>query len=178
MRLLISISRRVVWPTLLAAVSGCATTSPSIHSLESSHEFSYSGGRGVQDFAAHPNAVVPAVFASLTDLQMSEVQPTRDGVVTRIEARTRDGRAVSVTVRPRDGAAQVGARIGWFGDEALSKALLERVGVRAGTRDPEAIPDEPPSTPSGNPYFSRSAIPDEVMLRDLADAPYHDRVIP
>ena len=70
------------------------------------------------------------------------------------------------------------ARIGWFGDEALSQALLERVGVRAGTRAPEAIPDEPPSTPSGNPYFSRSAISDEVMLRDLADAPYHDRVVP
>jgi len=172
------ISRGVVWTTLLATASGCATTSPPTHHLESSTEFSYSGGRGVQDFAVPPSAVVPAVFASLTDLQMSEAEPARDGVVTRIEARTRDGRAVSVTIRPRAGVSQVGARIGWFGDEALSKALLERVGVRAGTRAPEAIPDDPPSTPAGNPYFSRSAIPDEVMLRDLADAPYHDRVVP
>jgi len=173
-----AISRRSLWLALLAFAPGCATTSPLIHSIESSAEFSYSAGRGVQDFAAPPSAVIPAVFAALTDLQMDDPQPARDGVVTRIEARTRDGRAVSLTVRPRAGATQVGARIGWFGDEALSKALLERVGVRAGTQAPEAIPDEPPSTPSGNPYFSRSAIPDEVMLRDLADAPYHDRVIP
>jgi len=173
-----TISQAATWLFALALTPGCATTAPITHTAESTSEFSYSAGRGVQDIAAPPGAVVPAVLASLTDLQMTEVEPSRDGVVTRVEARTRDGRAVSVTIRPRAGAAQVGARIGWFGDEALSKALLERVGVRAGTRDPEAIPDEPPSTPSGNPYFSRDAISNEVMLRDLADAPYHDRVIP
>lgn len=162
----------------MAIASGCATTSPMIHSTESSAEFSYSAGRGVQDFAAPPSAVAPAVLAALADLKMSDAEPARDGVVSRVEARTSDGRAVSVTIRPRAGATQVGARIGWFGDEPLSKALLERVGVRVGALPPEAIPDEPPSAPSGNPYFSRSAIPDEVMLRDLADSPYNDRVIP
>lgn len=173
-----TISGWILWLALTAIASGCATTSPMIHSLESSAEFSYSAGRGVQDFAAPPSAVIPAVLAAVADLQMSDAEPARDGVVNRIEARTSDGRAVSVTVRPRAGATQVGVRIGWFGDEPLSKALLGRVGVRAGALPPEAIPDEVPSAPAGNPYFSRSAIPDEVMLRDLADSPYNDRVIP
>lgn len=174
-----TISLPTAWLIALALAPGCATTAPLAHTTtESSTEFSYSAGRGVQDILAPPSAVVPAALAALADLQMTEVEPSRDGVVTRIEARTLDGRAVSVTIRPRAGATQVGARIGWFGDQALSQALVERVGIRAGTRAPEAIPDEPPSTPSGNPYFSRDAISNEVMLRDLADAPYHDRVIP
>lgn len=167
-----------LWAASMVVAPGCATTSPMIHSVESSAEFSYSAGRGVQDFSAPPSEVIPAVLESLGDLQMDGIEPSRDGVVSRVEARTRDGRAVSVTIRPRAGATQVGARIGWFGDEPLSKALLDRVGVRVGLLPPEAIPEEPPSAPSGNPYFSRSAIPDEVMLRDLADSPYNDRVIP
>jgi hypothetical protein len=109
---------------------------------------------------------------------MGRVHQAQDGSVVRIEARTEDDRAVTVTLRFRQGATQVGVRIGRFGDEPLSRALLERVGVRLGTRDPEAIPAAAPSAPSSNPYFSRTAIPDSVMLKDFADAPYHDRVVP
>jgi hypothetical protein len=68
--------------------------------------------------------------------------------------------------------------VGWFGDEPLSRALLERAGVRLGSRDPEAIPAAAPSAPSHNPFFSRSAVPDAVMLRDLAESLQRDRVIP
>ncbi len=169
---------RAALTTLLLLSTGCATTSPMIDPIESATEFTYSTGRGVQDFPAPLSAVGPAVLSALGDLQMDGVRQAHDGAVARFEARTTDDRAITVTVRSRPGSTQVGARIGWFGDEALSRALLERVGVRVGTRSPEAIPDAPPSTPSGNPFFSRSAIPDEVMLRDLADSPYHDRVVP
>jgi hypothetical protein len=73
---------------------------------------------------------------------------------------------------------QVAIRVGWFGDEPLSQAILERMGVRLGSRPPEAIPAAAPSAPSRNPFFARDAVPDSVMLRDFAEAPYRDRVVP
>jgi hypothetical protein len=76
------------------------------------------------------------------------------------------------------GYTQVAVRAGWFGDEPLSQAILERVGIRLGNRNPESIPTKAPSAPSANPFFSRDAVPDSVMLRDFAEAPYRDRVIP
>ena len=82
------------------------------------------------------------------------------------------------TIRPHREMTQVTIRVGWFGDEPLTKALLERIEVRLGTRSPEAIPATVPTAPSSNPYFARDAIPDSVMLRDFADARYNDRVIP
>ena len=73
---------------------------------------------------------------------------------------------------------RVSCRIGWFGDEPLSRTLLERIGVRLGTLPPAAIPDRPPSAPASNPIFSRDAVPDSVIFRDFAEAPYRDRVNP
>ena len=87
-------------------------------------------------------------------------------------------RPVKVTIRSFQGQTQVGVRAGWFGDEAMSKAPLDRVGVRLGNQPPEAIPTETPSTPAGNPFFSRKAVSDLEMFRDIAEAPYRDRVIP
>ena len=47
-----------------------------------------------------------------------------------------------------------------------------------GTQPPAAIPAQPPSRPASNPFFSRAAVPDEVILRDVADAPYRDSLLP
>ncbi len=70
---------------------------------------------------------------------------------------------------------RVSCRVGWFGDELFSKALLRRVGIRLGTPPPEAIPEKAPSSPAGNPYFSREAVSDYEMMRDYIEAPYPDR---
>jgi hypothetical protein len=83
-----------------------------------------------------------------------------------------------VTVRTLAGSSTTTARVGWFGDQALSRAILDRIGVRLGELPPEPIPDTIPSTPARNPFFSREAVPDEIMLRDQADAAFNDRVIP
>jgi hypothetical protein len=173
-----SATGRILLTALLLASAGCATTSPFIDPIGGGSAFSFSAGRGMQDFPATLSAVAPAVIAAMDDLRMGQARQSQDGAVLRIEARTEDDRPVAVTLRFRQGATQAGVRIGRFGDEPLSRTLLERVGVRLGTRDPEAIPVDAPSAPSGNPYFSRDAIPDSVMLKDFADAPYRDRVVP
>jgi hypothetical protein len=95
-----------------------------------------------------------------------------------LSGRVPDGRPVTVTVRSRGAGSAVGVRVGRFGDEALGRALLDRVGVRLGTRPPAPIAPETPSTPGSNPFFSRAAVPDAVMLRDQAEAGYRDRPAP
>ena len=164
---------------LLLIAEGCAVTSPRVVSSASEEPgFSFSAGQGAQSFAASPAAVATAAGEALGDLGMRDVRPRRDGTVIRCEAVAADGRSAAVTIRARAGATSAAVRVGWFGDEALSRAILERIGVRLGELPPEPVADAPLSTPGSNPFFSRSAVPDSVMLRDQADAPYTDRVIP
>jgi hypothetical protein len=160
--------------------SGCATMSPSSVTEEArpATSFTYSSGRGVQNFTASPAAIRTAVLEAIDDLNMNVVGRGRDGAVTQIDGRTSDGRTVTVTLRPQQGTTRISCRVGWFGDQPLSQALLERIGIRLGTLPPAAIPDQAPSHPAANPIFSREAVPDEVILRDFAEAPYRDRVDP
>jgi hypothetical protein len=95
-----------------------------------------------------------------------------------LSGRGADGRPVTVTVRSRGNGSVVSVRVGRFGDEALCRALLDRIGVRLGTLPPAPIPAEAPSTPGSQPFFSRAAVPDAVMLRDQAEAGYRDSPAP
>jgi hypothetical protein len=170
-----------VWCILTAcawSAPGCAALPRERTEEPAAPGFAYAAGRATQGFAAPPSAVLAALNDAMGDLNLLAIRPTREGTVSRIESSTPDRRTVAANVRSNQGITQVAVRVGWFGDEALSKALLGRVGVRLGTREPEAIPASAPSFPSANPFFARDAVPDSVMLRDLAEAPYRDRVIP
>jgi hypothetical protein len=137
----------------------------------------YGGGRAVQEFVIPGDRVRVAVSEALDDLKMTSIKGKRNGAVIEVNARTEDNRAVLVTVRPHDGQTRVSCRIGLFGDELLSKAVLERTAIRLGTLPPAAIPDKPPSS-SPLSMLPRVAPPDDQTLRDVAEAPYRDRVIP
>lgn len=169
-------NRRTALAALLALGTGCALPKPV--AVPISREFDYSVGQGSQTFPVPVSAVAEATAAALSDLGMRDVRPARDGTVLRYEAVSKDDRSCAVTIRSAPGSATATVRVGWFGDRALSRAVLDRVAVRLGSRPPEPIPEEPPSTPGRNPYFSRDAVPDSVMLRDQVDALYNDRVVP
>ncbi len=159
------------------AQSGCATVAPSPERVLST-ETTYSGGRAMQDFSLPSTKVGTALTEAMADLKMTSIEPGRDGVVYKIQAKTEDNRTVMVTLRPHQSQTRVSCRIGLFGDEPLAKALLERTGIRLGTLPPAAIPDHVPSSPGSNPFFSKAAVPDEEMLKDAVEAPYRDRVVP
>jgi hypothetical protein len=114
----------------------------------------------------------------MEDLRMQSVTVAHEGSNTIVQATTPNNHRATIMVRPEPGGSRVSARIGMFGDEPLSRALMDRVAVRLGTIPPEAIPAEAPSEPASNPYFSRTAVSDEVMLKDQADAPYRGSAFP
>ena len=162
----------------LLGLIGCATVPPMAEIAATTSQFSYSGGRGSQSFPAPLSVVQAALGEAMTDLDFHSVQGTREGAVSRVEASSSTGQHVATTLRSHQGQTVVAVRVGWFGDEPLSRSLLDRIGIRLGSRPPEAIPASAPSQPSRNPYFARDAIPDSVMLRDFAEAPFRDRVVP
>jgi hypothetical protein len=169
------------------AVSGCAMTSrvspPEGEKLASYSPPSerpalsprFSAGRSMQDFRFPAGEVTGAVLEAMSDLNMTVTRRAQDGPASQIEARTSDNRSVVVTLRPQKPITHVSCRIGLFGDEPLSRTLLQRVGVRLGILPPEAIPESPPSQPAANPFFSRDAVSNEEMMRDFYEAPYRNR---
>lgn len=158
--------------------AGCMTMGPSVVPAVTGGGFTYTAGRASQDFAYPAPPLQTAVTSALEDLRIHSVNLATEGSSLIYRGTTPDGRTASVTIRPNQGTSRVSVRVGWFGDEPFSRALMDRIGIRLGTLPPQAIPVDPPSEPGSNPYFSREAIPDSVMLRDQADAIYRDRPVP
>ncbi|WZP00426.1 DUF3568 family protein [Isosphaeraceae bacterium EP7] len=95
-----------------------------------------------------------------------------------IWGRAKDARTVRVDVAGGAQSSAVTVVIGTYGDPPLSRALLDRIGVRLGTKPPQPIPDQVESEPAGNPFVNRAAVPDAVMLRDQSQATYRDAIVP
>jgi hypothetical protein len=158
--------------------TGCMTVSPLAGPALSTTSFAYTAGRATQEFTYPLPPLQTAITGAMEDLRVHSVRMTHEGGGVLYQGSTADNRRVAVAVRPNGGVARVSVRIGWFGDEPLSRALMDRIGIRLGTLPPEAIPADPPSSPGANPFFSRDAIPDSEMLRDQADAIYRDSPVP
>ena len=161
----------------LLGASGCATMGPSVEHTNGPAA-GYSAGRAQQDFPRDPKVVSVAVTEALDDLKMTSIKRVRSGTVFKIDARTDDDRPVLVTVRPHQQQARVGCRVGWFGDELLSRAILERLGIRLDLLPPAPIPEKPPSSPAPIPFLERDSNLQSNMIRDMMEAPYRDRSSP
>ena len=173
----------VVIALVIAVNSGCSTVAPSAakaltkdgQASEPTTACTYSAGRATQTFASPAKPVGLAVLAAMDDLHIQNVQTRNDASMRIIEGTTSDNRRASVMLRPQiKGSTRLTARIGLFGDEPFSRALMERIGIRLGTLPPGPIPAEAPSSPAPNPFinFKRSVGDHSEMLRNMADAPF------
>ena len=163
------------------AGSGCQTLGPaSLSALAqpTAAGFSYSAGRAVQSFAASPKEVEPAATAAMDDLRIHTIRRISDEGTIVLEGTTADNRRASVMLHAQNMGTRVTTRLGLFGDEPLSRALMDRMNVRLGALPPSAIPVDPPSEPGKNPFFSRTAVSDTEMLKDQADAPFRGTAFP
>ena len=141
----------------------------------------YQGGQASRGFPYTAEAIRGATIEAMTDLGIQAVQQSADGPgAVRLDGQTVDGRRA--TIRIGVGALPVVAvRVGWFGDEPLSRAILDRIGIRLGTLPVEAIPAEPPSDPGGptlNSFFSRGEVRPGTPLPIDGDVGYRDSPIP
>lgn len=134
--------------------------------------YGYASGTASQGFARPRQEVEGALGEAMTDLDIRRVGMIEaDAEQTRVRGRASDGRRVDLSLIDRGAATEARVRVGVFGDERLAKAVLDRVGVRLGTLPPQAIPAEVPSggEDAENPYFSKRAVPDSVMLRGFSE---------
>jgi len=156
---------------LLAAalVAGCSTTGPfGREKLTAPVGPSYVGGRGMQVFPAS-DTLTDDVKASMSDVGIRAINRTEDpGGMIVLEGQTADHRRARVTIQESGRRSTVSAKVGWLGDEPITRGLLDRIGSRHGTFEAA-----PPVEPAPQPFLSRQAVPDNTMLRDQINAGYN-----
>lgn len=162
---------------LATACAGCMTFGP-LNPKAGIADASFEEGWGAQGFAYPPEKVRDTAREAMSDMQMHTVHKSRaEPSSLLLDGQAHDGRHVRIVVRPSGVGSLVTVRVGRLGDEALSRAVLERIGVRLGTLPPAAIPEEPPTSPRRS-FFSKNAVPDSEMLREQSIAGYRDTISP
>jgi hypothetical protein len=158
-----------------AAFSGCASVSPVAGPVMTATGFSYSVGKSTQDFAFPPDKVQAAVVGAMDDLRVHSVRQTTEPGAIYYEGTTADDRRALVTVRPFAGGTRLTSRIGLLGDEPLSRALMDRTGIRLGTLPPAPIPDKVPSKPG---TLLSADGPDPQYVHEQAEERFYDKTRP
>lgn len=130
---------RLATAALAVTASGCYTVTPfgSINTIASGGQ-NYAIGRGSQIYPASDNFLEQARKA-LDDLNVGSVTQRRDKESVVFQGVDTKGHRAIVHVTPVSEGAKmhVDARFGVFGDEALSRAYLDRLAVRTGPIDGE-----------------------------------------
>lgn len=154
---------------LALAMAGCSTTGPFGREKLAIHAGTqYVGGRG---YAMYPTTedIVENVKATLTAMGMHSIHPIPEPSGTLgFEATTADRRAARVTLQTTGIRTTVGMKVGWVGDEPLTRSFLDQLQERQGALPASALPDEP--DPEEAPRrLSRTAVPDSIMIRNQLD---------
>jgi hypothetical protein len=163
---------------ILAAsmIAGCSTTGPfGREKLALPVGPSYIGGRGMQVFPVS-DTLVPNVKDAMTDVGIRSIVQSQDpsGLII-LEGTTADDRRARITLLNSGQRSTVSAKVGWLGDEPVTRALLDRIGSRQGTFE-RGSPIEAEREPASPKFLSRDAVPDTTMLRDQINAGYSSSI--
>ncbi len=167
--------RTRVTGTILAAsiLAGCSTTGPfGREKLALPVGPSYVGGRGMQMFPTSPELLVNVKDAMSQVGIHSIVQNEDPSGLIILEGRTVDDRKARVTVLKSGANSTVSARVGWLGDEPLTRAMLDRIGSIHGTMPlpPSAVETPQNSAETGlRSLLSREDKTDTSLIRDRVD---------
>lgn len=176
---------------LTAGLAGCSSTgSFGRQAVTGPVGPSYVAGKGVQVFAATPT-VMTDVKTAMGEVGIHSIRQVREPDNTDVfEGTTADNRRAQVAVQPRGSKVVVTTRIGWRGDEPLSRAVLDRLTILQGG-SPATVASGPTLTPapSAPPYEMPAAdpdkekpqvggVPDSVMLRNQLESGYSQTPIP
>ena len=173
--------------TSLTMAAGCSSTGNfGRQAVSSPAGPSYVAGKGVQVFAASPT-VMTDVKDAMSDVGIHSIRQVRDPDNTDVfEGTTADNRRAQVAVQPRGSKMVVTTKVGWRGDEPLSRAMLDRISIRQGNMPATAAPVGPaPASPfaaepepEARPETSGVGVPDSVMLRSQLDQGFGQSTLP
>lgn len=170
---------RAVWSVgvVLAISVGCRAVGPLTRASAGTGGFSYRAGTASQGFPVAPAEVRKVAVDALSDLRIASIRETIEPDTTLIlDGTTADGRSARLTIQPSGSFAATTVRVGLLGDEALSKGILDRIGIRLGTLPPAAIPTEVPSGAKSSVETSARQKPasDASIIRNQYPTNYHD----
>jgi hypothetical protein len=138
---------RLATAALAVLAGGCYTVTPfgSINTLATGGQ-NFVGGRGSQVFAASSGFLEQARKVLEVDLNATGVAQRREGDTVVFEGTDTKGHRAVVRIRPEsdDTRMRVHARFGLLGDEAQTRAYLDRLAVRvAGLEDVDKAKAKP-----------------------------------
>lgn len=150
---------------LVLGAAGCSTVP--VAQGPAGYAFDRTAGR--MHYPAPVAVVESAALEALNELRCDgvEVAPAADGA-SRISGRGGDGRGVEllITADPAGGTTAT-ARIGRFGDEPRSRALLQRIAVRIGALEAPTGAAAATLAPQTTPEPAAGpGVPDAVMSRE------------
>ena len=166
---------RMVGMILSATIlAGCSTTGPfGRERLALPIGPSYVGGRGMQMFPTS-TTLLADVKDAMSDVGIHSIVQNEDpGGLIILEGTTADARKARVTIQTSGVNSTVSAKVGWLGDEPLTRAMLDRLSSRHGTLPAAPSPmeaNQEPTPAARQPFLSRDAVPDSTMLRGQMDS--------
>jgi hypothetical protein len=120
---------------LALANGGCLLVAAGAAGGAAACGYAYWQGRLYRDYPATPNDAVAAVRTALAELQFPPATEERDGDRLVMTTKTADGHKVNVHLDPTasripaEGTmTRVSVRVATFGDEAVSRRILDQVG--------------------------------------------------
>ena len=120
----------IFWLVPLAAVSlaaliGCV---PVAAGAAGAGTMAWVNGRLDAALESDYESVVRATNAAIQDLQFAKISEKKDALTAILIARTAEDRKVEIKVsKTGDQSAKVQIRVGFFGDEALSLTVLDKI---------------------------------------------------
>ena len=160
-------------------LNGCSTTTPfGREKLAIKAETQYVGGRGYAMYPTTPN-LVENVKATLAEMGMHSIHsiPEPNGGIG-LEAVTADRRAARLSIHTTGVRSTVALKVGWTGDEPLTRSFLERLEGRQGALPSSAVPDDEPEQEAKPGRFAKDAVPDSTMFRNQLDSSFNPSISP
>jgi hypothetical protein len=136
------------------AGAGCQSVRPVASPDPGATGYAYVNGYAVQRFLYPAPLLRRAAVEAMSGMSINSVkEETReDGI--RLCGYVYDGRYVAVTIRPKDDTAIMSVRFDVYGDETMSKILIDRTSLRLSTL-----------IPPGDPSFGPRALSDSITHR-------------
>jgi len=113
---------------LSMATSGCFLVAVGAGGAAGAGAVAYIRGELDASLGNRYDSVVGAADSAIGQLQFAKIRESRDAFSSEIIARTAEDRKIDIVIaKEADALTKVRIRIGFFGDEEKSRAILDRV---------------------------------------------------